>query len=167
MKKLILLFLFFVCCFVYSQQDTKGKNIYSLLGTTVIKFEPETKFEDYTVLNFGAYMIDDKYYVECFFSDTKIFYLLVNYENNSYENRKLFISDILEIDKKYLKRGMLTEYCETKIGNESEIIALVKKTDKEYSIKIIKAWHTNLQTGKFEKINPKKIVKCPNHNYGI
>jgi len=63
----------------------------------------------------------------------------------------------------------LTEYCHTKKGADTEIIALVKNTnnDNEFYTEIKKAWRANRKTRKFEKITKRKVIKCANENYEI
>lgn len=41
-------------------------------------------------------------------------------------------------------------------------IAIVKDSDTEFHSKIIKAWRANRESGKFEKINNRKITICGN-----
>jgi len=85
------------------------------------------------------------------------------------ENTKNIIIDIVKINKKELKENKLTEYCYSKKGADSEIIALVSDTnnDTEFYTKIKKAWRANRKIGKFEKVNRRKIIKCGNESYGI
>lgn len=77
------------------------------------------------------------------------------------------ITDILEIDKNDLQHKKLTEYCITKTGWDSEIIALVNDVDTEFYTKIIKAWRADRKSGKFRKVRQKNIKKCENESYGL
>ena len=97
-------------------------------------------------------------------SETKIFILFFKIENTN----KIVI-DIIKISKAELQGNKLTEYCHTKKGADTEIIALVKNTnnDNEFYTEIKKAWRANRKTGKFEKVNRRKITKCNNESYGI
>lgn len=83
------------------------------------------------------------------------------------EHQKNTIIDIVKFSKTELQRNKLTEYCQTKNGADTEIIALVKNTDGEFYTNIKKAWRANRTTGKFEKVNRRTIVKCGNENDGI
>lgn len=97
-------------------------------------------------------------------SETKIFLLFFKVENT-----QNIVIDIIEINKKELEGNKLTEYCCTKKGADTEIIALVKDTNNntEFYTKILKAWRVNRKSEKFEKVKSKKIKKCNNESYGI
>lgn len=85
------------------------------------------------------------------------------------QDSKKIIIDILGIDKKELQGNKLTEYCYSRKGIESEIIAIIKdiNNDTKFYTKIKKAWRANRKKGKFEKVNQRKIIKCSNESYGI
>ncbi|MDR6968841.1 hypothetical protein J2X31_002867 [Flavobacterium arsenatis] len=85
------------------------------------------------------------------------------------ENTKKIIIDILKIDNKDLNGNKLIEYCYSKNGADSELIAIVESSNShnEFYTKILKAWRANRESEKFEKVKPEKIKKCNNESYGI
>jgi hypothetical protein len=97
-------------------------------------------------------------------SETQTFLLFFKIENT-----KKIIIDILAIDKKDLKENKLSEYCYSKNGADSELIAIVKESNlnSKFYTKILKAWRANRKNEKFEKVKPKMIKKCSNESYGI
>jgi hypothetical protein len=150
MKKFIYIFVLIVSS-CYSQQSNKkyliGEEINNESG-----FLLEKDGFDYT---FG---------IAFSHSETQTFLLFFKIENT-----KKIIIDILAIDKKDLSGNKLTEYCYSKKGADSELIAIVEESnsDSEFYTKILKAWRANRKSEKFEKIKPKKILKCNNESYGI
>ncbi len=139
-----------------------GKDVHSLIGC----YRPlgsEVIFNDYAIQYLGGFLLstdgDDSFGIEQYLSSDKRFLMLFT--------GKHLIRDVLEIDKKELENRTLTEYCITKNGLETEIIALVNPTETEFHTKIVKAWRANRDTGKFEKVNKRKIKKCINHSYGL
>ncbi|QAA82222.1 hypothetical protein EI546_11035 [Aequorivita sp. H23M31] len=144
-----------------------GKTANSLIGQDYSKIGNEIVFEDYSIKHIGGYLLpkdsfDTDFGIAEYWSAEKRFLLFYKINDS-----KKTITDILEIDKKELKNRKLTEYCSTKNGFDSEIIAIVKDSDTEFHSKIIKAWKTNRKSGKFEKVSNRKITKCGNENYGI
>ncbi|UGS22683.1 hypothetical protein [Flavobacterium channae] len=150
MKNFIYIFLLLISS-CYSQQNNRKYSI-----------GQEIKSEGGFLLDKGK--LDTDYGIAFSNSETKIFILFFKIENT-----KKIIIDILEIDKKELEENKLTEYCYTNNGADTEIIALVKKTDNnaEFYTKIKKAWRANRKIGKFEKIAKRKVKKCDNENNGI
>jgi hypothetical protein len=153
-----------------------GNNIYSLIGYDYLKLGNKIEFQEYTLTNTGSgfllpnynkVAIDEFGIVFCH-SSTKTYYLFIKYQTVNYK-KKAIITDILEIDKNELTGNLFTEFCETKTGSDSEIVALVKDTkdNPEYYTKIVKAWRANRKTGKFKSIKKNKIRRCGNENYGI
>lgn len=167
MKKNIFLLFIFLTSFGYSQSIQQKKNIFSLIGQDYANLENKIVFEDYSIQHIGAYLLqkdnfDTDFGIAEYWSSEKRFLLL--YKIN--DSKKL-ITDILEINKKDLKNRKLTEYCITKNGYDFEIVAIVEDSDSEFYSKIIKAWRANRKSGKFEKTNKRKIIKCGNEGYGI
>lgn len=150
MKNVIYIFLFIISS-CYSQQNDKKYWI-----------GQEIKNESGFLLEKGNFDID--FGIAFSHSYSKIFLLFFKIENT-----KNIVIDIVEIDKEELQGNKLTEYCYSKKGDDSEIIALVKDTDNdtEFYTKIKKAWRANRKIGKFEKVNRRKIIKCSNESYGI
>lgn len=144
-----------------------GKTANSLIGQDYSKIGSEIVFEDYSIRHIGGYLLPKDNFdtdfgiAECRSAEKRIllFYKI--------DDSKKIITDILEINKKDVKDGKLTEYCSTKNGFDSEIIAIVKNSDIEFQSKIIKAWRANRESGKFEKVSKGKITKCGNESYGI
>jgi hypothetical protein len=151
-------------------------NIYSLIGYDYLTLGNEIEFQEYTLTNSGSGFLlsnnnkvaTDEFGIIFCHSSTKTYYLFIKYQKVN-DKKKAIITDILEIDKNELTGNLFTEYCETKEGIDSEIIALVKDTkdNPEYHTKIIKAWRANRKTGKFESIKKNKISRCGNESYGI
>jgi len=144
-----------------------GKNSSSLIGQDYSKIGNDIVFEDYSIKHIGGHLLpkdnfDTDFGIAEYWSAEKRFLLF--YINN---DPKKTITDIMEIDKKELKNRKLTQYCSTKNGFDSEIIAIVKDSDTEFHSKIIKAWRANRESGKFEKVSNRKITKCGNESYGI
>lgn len=167
MKKITTLLFILSAAFVYSQSNKQGKSVYSLIGQDYAKLGKEIVFDDYSIKNIGGYLLpkddfDTDYGVVNYQSFDKHFLLFFKTDNS-----KQIITDILEISKKDFQDKILTEFCVTKNGLQSDIIAVVKNTDSEFYTKIFKAWKTNRKTGKFEKINKRKIKKCINEGYGV
>jgi hypothetical protein len=163
MKKLIFLFFTFLTAFGYSQP----KNINSLIGQDYSILGNEVVFEDYSIKNIGGYLLpkdgfDADFGIAEFWSSEKRFLLFFRIDDS-----KQIITNVLEIDKKDLQNKKTTEYCSTKNGFDSEIIAIVKDSDSEFYTEIVKAWKANRKTGKFEKVSKRKIKKCGNESYGI
>ena len=150
MKNVIYIFLFIISS-CYSQQNDKKYWI-----------GQEIKNESGFLLEKGNF--DTDFGIAFSHSHSKTFLLFFKIENT-----KKIVIDIVKIDKKELQRNKLTEYCYSKKGDDSEIIALVKDTnnDTEFYTKIKKAWRANREKGKFEKVNRRKIIKCSNESYGI
>jgi len=150
MKNVIYIFLFIVSS-CYSQQNDKKHWI-----------GQEIKSESGFLLEKGNF--DTDFGIVFSHSHSKTFLLFFKIENT-----KNIIIDIVKINKKELKENKLTEYCYSKKGADSEIIALVSDTnnDTEFYTKIKKAWRANRKIGKFEKVNRRKIIKCGNESYGI
>lgn len=153
-----------------------GKDIYSLIGYDYLTLGNKIEFQEYTLTNTSSGFLlsnnnkvatDDFGIVFCH-STTKTYYLFIKYQTIN-DNKKAIITDILEIDKKELKGNLFTEFCETRNGKDSDIVALVKDTgnNPEYYTKIVKAWRANRETGKFERIKKNKIKRCGNESYGI
>lgn len=167
MKKITFLLFIFLTAFGYSQPIKQNKNVYSLIGQDYAKLENKIVFEDYSIQHIGAYLLkkdnfDNDFGIAEYWSLDKRFLLF--FRISDFEQ---IITDILEIDNKDLKNRKLTEYCSAKNGFDSEIVAIVKDSDSEFYTKIIKAWKANRKSGKFEKVNKRKITKCGNENYGI
>ncbi len=151
-------------------------NINSLIGYDYLTLGNEIEFQEYTLTNSGSGFLlsnnnkvaTDEFGIIFCHSSTKTYYLFIKYQTVN-DKKKAIITDILEIDKNELTGNLFTEYCETKEGRDSEIIALVKDTkdNPEYHTKIIKAWRANRKTGKFESIKKNKIRRCGNESYGI
>lgn len=140
-----------------------GKDINSVIGLYRSEIGNDIVFDDYSVKYLGGFLLstngDNSFGIEQYFSNDKRFLLLFTGIN--------LIRDVLEIENYELENRILTEYCTTKNGFETEIIALVNPTVSEFHTKIIKAWRANPETGKFEKMNKRKVKKCPNHSYGL
>jgi|SRR5690554_1733853 len=167
MKKITFLLFIFLTAFGYSQPIKQNKNVYSLIGQDYAKLENKIVFEDYSIQHIGAYLLqkdnfDTDFGIAEYWSSEKRFLLFFKISDSD----KIII-DILKIDKKDLKNRNLTKYCSTKNGYDSEIIAIVKDSNSEFYTNIIKAWKANRKSGKFEKVNKRKITKCGNENYGI
>lgn len=144
-----------------------GKTANSLIGQNYTKLGNKIVFENYSIIHTGGYLLpkdnlNTDFGIAEYRSAEKRFLLLYKISNS-----KKTITDILEIDKKDFKNRKLTEYCSTKNGFDSEIIAIVKDSDTEFHSKIIKAWRANRENGKFEKVSNRKITKCGNESYGI
>lgn len=144
-----------------------GENPFSLIGQDYAKLGNKVEFKNYFIKHIGGYLLpkdnfETVFGISEYWSFEKRFLLFYKFIDS-----KQIITDILEIDKKDLKSRKLTEYCSTKNGLDSEIIAIVKASDSEYYTEIIKAWKANRKNGKFEKINRKEVKKCRNENYGI
>lgn len=150
MKNFIcILILIASCC--YSQQKDKEYQI-----------GQEIKNESGFLLEKGSF--DYNFGIAFSHSETQTLLLFFKIEDS-----KKIIIDILEIDKKELQGNKLTEYCYSRKGVESEIIAIVEDTnnDDEFYTKIKKVWRANRKKGKFEKVYQRKIIKCSNESYGI
>ena len=153
-----------------------GNNIYSLIGYDYRTLGNKIEFLEYTLTNTGSGFLlsnynkaaTDEYGIVICHSPTKTYHLFIKSQTVK-DMKKAIITDILEIDKQELKGNKLNEYCETKNGGDTEIIALVKDTkdNPEYYTKIIKAWRANRKTGKFESVKKNKIKRCGNESYGI
>jgi len=153
-----------------------GNNIYSLIGHDYLTLGNKIEFQEYTLTNSGSGFLlsnnnkvaTDEFGIIFCHSSTKTYYLFIKYQTVN-DKKKAIITDILEIDKNELTGNLITEYCETKEGRDSEILALVKDTkdNPEYHTKIIKAWRANRKTGKFESIKKNKVRRCGNESYGI
>jgi hypothetical protein len=153
-----------------------GNNIYSLIGHDYLTLGNEIEFQEYTLTNSGSGFVlsnnnkvaTDEFGIIFCHSSKKTYYLFIKYQSVN-DKKKAIIIDILEIDKNELTGNLITEYCETKEGKDSEFLALVKDTkdNPEYHTKIIKAWRANRKTGKFESIKKNKIRRCGNESYGI
>lgn len=153
-----------------------GSNIYSLIGYDYLILGNKIEFDEYTITNSGSGFLlsndnsvgKDEYGIITCYSISKTYYLFIKYQTVN-DKKNAIIIDILEIDKNELKGNKLTEFCETKNGSDTEIIALVKATkdNPEYYTKIIKAWRPNIKTGKFEIIKKNRIRRCGNESYGI
>lgn len=146
-----------------------GKNASSLIGQDYTKLGHEIVFEDYTIRYIGGELIpeeslDKSYGIAEYRSAEKRFLLFYK----SLDTKKT-ITDILEIHNKELQGNKLANYCFLKSGAGSKIIAIVKNTDPEpeFYTEILKAWKANRETGKFEKVNKRKIKKCGNEGYGL
>jgi hypothetical protein len=167
MKKVIVLFLFLSNVFTYSQSNVEGKNIHSLIGKEFFKLENEIVFEEYVIKQGGGYLLqrdnfDAQFGINFYSSDEKHFLLFSKFSNSRHK-----ILDIIEINKKDFQGKKITEYCSTKKGWSTEIIALVNNTNTEFYTKILKAWRANRKSEKFEKVRPKKIINCGNESFGI
>lgn len=145
-----------------------GKDVNSLIGRDYLKLGKEIVFENYSLQYIGGYTLSKDSSVNSFevaqYSSLDKQILLLLESTDSHQKN---IVDVLEIGKEDLENKFLTEYCITKNGLSTEIIALVTPTENEFHTNIIKAWRANRQTGKFEKVNKRKIKKCPNHSYGL
>jgi hypothetical protein len=144
-----------------------GENINSLIGQDYSKLGNKVVFKDYSIQQIGGHLLpkdnfDTDFGIAEYRSSERRFLLFYKIGNSN-----KIVTDILEIDKKDLENRKLTEYCSTKNGFDSEIIAIVKDSDTEFHTKIIKAWKTNRKSGKFEKVSKRKITKCGNESYGI
>lgn len=144
-----------------------GKDIESLIGQDYSQLGNKIVFEDYSIKHIGDYLLNKDNYdtdfgIAEYRSSEKRFLLFIKFGDS-----EKTITDVLEIDKKYLKNKKLAEYCSTKNGINSEIIAIVKDTDSEFYTEIVKAWKANRTTEKFEKMNKKKIKRCQNTNFGL
>lgn len=144
-----------------------GKTANSLIGQDYSKIGNEIVFEDYSIKHIGSHLLpkdnfDTDFGIAEYWSAEKRFLLFYEIADS-----KKIVTDILEINKKDIKNRKLTEYCSTKNGFDSEIIAIVKDNDTEFHSNIIKAWRANRESGKFEKVSNRKISKCGNENYGI
>lgn len=167
MKKIIVLFFVFSSIFTYSQSNLDGKNIHSLIGKEFFGLKDNIVFEEYAVNKGGGYLLQkdnfhDNFGIHFYNSAEKLFLVFTKFSNSRHK-----ILDILEMDKKDLQGKKLTEYCSTKKGCNTEIIALVDEADTEFYTKVLKAWRANRKSEKFEKVPPKKILKCGNESYGI
>ncbi|MFD2697928.1 hypothetical protein ACFSQ0_07990 [Mesonia sediminis] len=145
-----------------------GTDINSLIGQDRVQFGKKIVFEDYPIQYIGGYLLpidnfNNSFGIQEYSSSDKRILLFFK----SIDTHQEIIIDILEIDNSELENRILTEYCITKNGLETEIIALVNPTETEFHTKIIKAWRANRKTGKFEYVNERKIEKCPNHSYGL
>lgn len=153
-----------------------GNNIYSLIGYDYLTLGNKIEFQEHTLTNTGSGFLlsnynnlpTDEFGIAFCHSSTNTYCFFIKYQTEN-GKKTAIITDILEIDKQELKGNNLTEYCETKNGGDSEILALVKDTkdNPEYQTKIIKAWRANRKTGKFESIKKNKIRRCGNESYGI
>ncbi|HMK06999.1 MAG TPA: hypothetical protein VK476_05670 [Flavobacterium sp.] len=154
-----------------------GKDVNAIKGYDYLALGNKIEFDDYTMTNSGSgYLLhkDDNLSKEEFgiamgYSLTKMFYIFLKYQTIN-NDKKATILDILEINKTELTTDIkLTEYCETKKGADTEIIALVKNANDNpaYYTKVIKAWRANRKTERFEIINKKKAKRCGNESYGI
>lgn len=166
MKKVIVVFFVFSGIFAYPQSNVEDKNIYSLIGKEFLRLESNIVFEEYTVSQGGGYLLqkdnfEDNFGIHFYHAAEKHFLVFSKFSNSRHK-----ILDIIEIDQKDLQGKKLTEYCSTKKGWDTEIIALVKESDTEFYTKVLKAWRANRKSEKFEKVRPKKI-KCDNESYGI
>lgn len=153
-----------------------GNNIYSLIGYDYLTIGSKIEFQEFTLTNTGSGFLlsnynkiaTDEFGINICHSSTKTYYLFIKYQTVN-DKKKAIITDIIELDKNELMGNLFVEFCETKIGGDSEIIALVKDTkdNPEYYTKIIKAWRANRKTGKFESVKKNKIKRCGNESYGI
>lgn len=151
MKNIIYLFVF-IFSSTYSQQN----------DITKYWIGKEIKNESGFLLQKGNF--DKDFGIAFSNSDTKTYLLFFKIEN-----AKKIVIDILEFNNNEMQGKKFTEYCYVKKNADTEIIALIKNTDndKEFYTKIKKAWRANRKTGKFEKVNRRKITKCNNESYGI
>jgi len=144
-----------------------GKTANSLIGQDYSIIGNEIVFEDYFIKHIGGHLLpidnfDTDFGISQYWSAEKLFLLFYKIDDS-----KKILTDILEINKKDIKNRKITEYCSTKNGFDSEIIAIVKDSDTEFHSKIIKAWRANRERGKFEKVSNRKITKCGNESNGI
>ena len=153
-----------------------GKDVNAIKGVDYLTLGDQIEFDDYTMTNSGSgyllhkdNMTKDEFGIAIGHSPTKMFYIFLKYQTTN-NDKKATILDILEIHKEALTTDTkLTEYCETKKGADTEIIALVKNSNNNpaYYTKIIKAWRANRKTDKFEIINKKMVKRCGKESYGI
>jgi hypothetical protein len=172
MKVITALLFLFSTSIIYSQ--TKFKNVESIVGVEYSELEREIYFDNFTLTNTGGgYLLPkdenfNDFSINYCHSETSIFFLFIKHH---YVNGKKLktVKDVLEIKKSGIgKKQKITEYCQTKNGVDSEIFAIVKEdSNPEFYTKIIRAWRANRKTERFEKIKPRKIVKCGNESYGI
>lgn len=79
---------------------------------------------------------------------------------------KYQIIDTINIEN--LADNEAVEYCNCRQDTirDSEIIAIIKREDKEYYTEIKKAWRADTKTGKIVPINNLKNINCENAAYG-
>ncbi|OYQ33208.1 hypothetical protein CHU92_13170 [Flavobacterium cyanobacteriorum] len=153
-----------------------GNNIYSLIGYDYLTLGNKIEFQEYTLTNTGSgFLLSNynkaataEYGIIICHSSTKTYHLFIKYQTVK-DKKKGIITDIIELDKNELMGHLFVEFCETKNGGDSEIIALVKdrKDNSGYYTKIVKAWRANRKSGKFESVKKNKIKRCANESYGI
>ena len=176
MKRLTLFVLLLSVTFGFSQTKIWSKNMNSIIGQDYKTLGDTIVLEDQTITKTGSgYMLskdnkasNEDYGIVICRSTKSIFYLFLKFQRIDSEKKEIIL-DILEIDRTYLTGNIMTEYCETKNGSDTEILALVKDTkdNPEFYTKVVKAWKANRKSEKFEKISKKKVKRCGNEGYGI
>jgi hypothetical protein len=166
MKNIFLIIVISIFFFGFSEDDIKYLKFRGIEYDSLSEIKEFKDFKDAggTVLdNYNG----EEFVIEQDFKDTVnliVFSTIIRTSNSTVPRYRIL--DILEINGLNMNQGIgYGGTCRRRTKNNSEIIAIYKKTDEEYCKNIIRAWRANRKNHKIEPISIKDI-DCLNEDIG-